>query len=380
MSQQENAPTFTLVGTTLFSPDGTQAVQITSFLASGEFAQVYAGETVPTQADDPAAFVAEKRAIKCIVFDPNSPTYCRQQQLEIDAYKTVPPHANIIKVHFLVEGDTGACVVMDQGIMDLQQMSTQLTTSNPSGIPDALLLTIWKQMITAVAHSHAHGIAHRDIKPANFVLLDDGSIALIDFGFATPHARSVQLATGTAAFLPFECQYADPSELRTYDTQKMDVWAVCVCLMYFASGGLYSWSEASFSDAGFAEFASNNHRILNQMCGFSALTESVVNNGMAIDPVKRCTATALLEMVQCLPNLLRPTSGQHFPTFQDLTSTIRELEAQQAQLEQIIQDQSMKNLSVRNELEQVEKALRVEQAKNFELEIVKATQEQVKEM
>ncbi|KAJ3064798.1 hypothetical protein HDU98_011827 [Podochytrium sp. JEL0797] len=139
------------------------------------------------------------------MFDPTSPTYYRQQQLEIDGYKTVPPHVNVIKVHFLVEGDAGTCVVMDQGIMDVQQMSTQLTAANPTGIPDALLLTVWKQMISAIAHCHANGIAHRDIKLANFVLLVNGSIALIDFGFATPHARSLQLATETAAFLPHDC-------------------------------------------------------------------------------------------------------------------------------------------------------------------------------
>jgi len=49
--------------------------------------------------------------------------------------------------------------------------------------PD-LIQSIILQILLALAHIHAEGIAHRDINPNNIMIDWDGTVKLIDFGVA----------------------------------------------------------------------------------------------------------------------------------------------------------------------------------------------------
>lgn len=90
-------------------------------------------------------------------------------------------------------------------------------------------------LLSAVAHTHAAGIAHRDIKPSNVLLARDGPrVALADFGVA--HAASALAAKGASHFNHRGTRAYQPPEVllarvRVETVLAGDVWA-CGCVFY----------------------------------------------------------------------------------------------------------------------------------------------------
>jgi serine/threonine protein kinase len=92
-------------------------------------------------------------------------------------------------------------------------------------VPNAAL-QIFRDVSSAVAHAHAHGIIHRDIKPSNILFTASGESRLADFGIAVRRgARSTaqgwdDIAIGTLG-------YAPPELLRhpsTANTESVDIY------------------------------------------------------------------------------------------------------------------------------------------------------------
>ena len=55
------------------------------------------------------------------------------------------------------------------------------------------VLTIVKQVASALGYAHGQGIVHRDIKPSNILLTPAGDAKVADFGIAKLEAASVEL-------------------------------------------------------------------------------------------------------------------------------------------------------------------------------------------
>jgi serine/threonine-protein kinase len=88
----------------------------------------------------------------------------------------------------------------------------------------------------AVAAAHAKGVVHRDLKPQNIMVLDDGTVKVLDFGIATT-ARMGRLTEpgavmGTAAFLAPEALTGQSP------TPAWDIWAIGVILYRCLAGRL----------------------------------------------------------------------------------------------------------------------------------------------
>ena len=95
-----------------------------------------------------------------------------------------------------------------------------------------------EQMIAAVAYAHDFGIIHCDIKPENFILFDDDTLKLADFGIAKVSRVTIMASgTGTVGHMATEQAMGKPS-------MRSDVFSVGLIIYRMLSG---AWPEYPFA-------------------------------------------------------------------------------------------------------------------------------------
>lgn len=93
-----------------------------------------------------------------------------------------------------------------------------------------------KQILSAVQHAHERGVVHRDLKPQNIMLLQDGTIKVMDFGIAQVSDFETQTlsdeALGSVHYISPEQASGDALDERT------DIYAIGIMLYQFVTGSL----------------------------------------------------------------------------------------------------------------------------------------------
>lgn len=183
-------------------------------------------------------------AVKVVEMEGLHPLDQTALQTEIRLHKALPAHDHIVSLHGSFEEATVMKLVMEMcgggdlyiHLDDLKQRS-RWKGGDPC-LSERAAATVTRQLLSAVAFCHEHGIVHRDIKPGNILMaepikqvpLESGAavIKLCDFGYAT------------------ECRPEDPPSLREFVGSPdylapevarredygcaVDVWAVGVVL------------------------------------------------------------------------------------------------------------------------------------------------------
>lgn len=101
-------------------------------------------------------------------------------------------------------------------------------------LPIPRILSLAKQMASALIAVHAQGIIHRDIKPSNILIADDKSVRLCDFGVGQISYNERITKTGD---LVGTLDYIAPEMLTSRPaTQQSDIWAFGVTLYEMIAG------------------------------------------------------------------------------------------------------------------------------------------------
>ena len=120
-------------------------------------------------------------------------------------------------VPLLTAGEVDGIPYFTMPFVDGESLRARLARSGELPLTEAI--RILREVASALAYAHAHGLVHRDIKPDN-VLISSGSAMVTDFGVAkaivdanksgSQGITSVGMALGTPAYMAPEQASADP--------------------------------------------------------------------------------------------------------------------------------------------------------------------------
>ena len=86
----------------------------------------------------------------------------------------------------------------------------------------------------AIDYAHRHGIVHRDIKPANIMMMDDGSVKVMDFGVARLDSSNLTAAGSVVGSV----QYMAPEQMMGERVDgKADVFSLAAVAYELLTGG-----------------------------------------------------------------------------------------------------------------------------------------------
>ena len=142
-------------------------------------------------------------------------------------------HPNICAVHGIEQQGEHHFIVMQY-----VEGATLGESFAGAKIGAAQFKSLARQIVTAVAFAHAHGILHRDLKPGNIMLDANGQIKILDFGLAKVIAEKQLAASGdeasrfsTNGLIVGTVSYMSPEQLRGEKLDfRSDIFSVGVIL------------------------------------------------------------------------------------------------------------------------------------------------------
>jgi serine/threonine protein kinase len=160
-----------------------------------------------------------------------SPEIVRRFQREARA-ATALSHPNIVAVYDLGQTPEGTLYIAME-FVDGPTLKSVIQRGGP--MPPARIVGILRQLASALAAAHAHGVIHRDLKPHNVMLTGQDIAKLVDFGIAKTFEEGTQLTV--AGFTPGTPQYMSPeqAEGRVVDARS-DIYSLGVVAYEMITG------------------------------------------------------------------------------------------------------------------------------------------------
>lgn len=140
-------------------------------------------------------------------------------------------HPNIVRIFDVNFGDKIQYIVME--LIDGITLKEFIEKTGPLKWKDTVHFSV--QILRALQHAHDKGIVHRDIKPQNIMLLEDGTIKVMDFGiarFARDEKRSTEQTVGSVHYISPEQASGEVTD------EKSDLYSTGIMMFEMLTGTL----------------------------------------------------------------------------------------------------------------------------------------------
>ena len=190
-----------------------------------------------------------------------------------------------------------------------ESLRTRISRQGEFPVPETM--RILRDVVSALAYAHSHGVVHRDVKPEN-VLLSGGVAVVTDFGVAkavsasadgpgTTGLTSLGVALGTPAYMAPEQATASPQTDHRADIYAMGVVA------YEMLTGLPPFSGRSAQAVLAAHVMEDPEPVERRRPSVPPLLANLVRECLAKRPAERPQTAA--EMMHLLDAIATPSSG-----------------------------------------------------------------------
>jgi serine/threonine protein kinase len=200
---------------------------------------------------------------------------------EIEIMKRVGNHPNILKLYDVYESKKHLHLVLE--LVTGGELFDQIVARGEYSEKDAS--NIVRQIVSAVAHLHANGIAHRDLKPQNLLCAgpDGMEIRVADFGLSKMFGEGEHLETCCGS-----PEYVAPEvlECKPYD-KACDLWSVGVIIYVMLTGCFPFWDK---NNAILYEKIRNVDYGWPEGCIISPEAKHLIQHLLEKDPERRYTA------------------------------------------------------------------------------------------
>lgn len=152
-------------------------------------------------------------------------------------------HPNIVSIYDVGEDGDMHYIVMEY----IKGKTLKQYIQEFSPLAPARAVHIMKQLTSAMAHAHEHGIIHRDIKPQNILMDEQGNVKITDFGIATTLSATSYTQTNSVIGT---VHYLSPEQARGGSaSKKSDIYALGIVLYELLTGQLPFSGESAVSIA-----------------------------------------------------------------------------------------------------------------------------------
>jgi eukaryotic-like serine/threonine-protein kinase len=169
--------------------------------------------------------MGDEVAIKVLVPPEKADAAWRERMLREVHALTVLAGTAAVRIYHQVWGDDGALFLIMELLRGANlEACLDAAKERDQRIGFVDLLPIMEPVVSTLEIAHAAGILHRDLKPGNIFVQEDGTVRLLDFGFAKfLRMRSVTLAghiAGSPSYIAPECWKETTAALD----QRIDVY------------------------------------------------------------------------------------------------------------------------------------------------------------
>ena len=209
------------------------------------------------------------------------PDYRRRFVEEVRAARSLQ-HPNVVQVYGHGETSDGMLWMAMQYVR-----GTDADRELRAGrMPPQRAAHIIAEVAAALDYAHAHFLVHGDVKPSNFLLGQDSTVVLADFGLA--RSTGEQTLAGESGFVLTSAAYASPEMLRGHPVDaRADVYSLGCSLFRLLTGKPPFFDAASKATVVRSQLSRAAPPVTSYAPWLPAPVDDVVATATAKDPADR---------------------------------------------------------------------------------------------